>query len=118
MPFDVLRRILDPLRGGIVTSAYPAAAPLLQPATRRLPVVDAARCERDGACAAACPTAAITLAPASWSIDAGRCVFCDACVDACPAGAIGSLTGIVPVARDPGGMVLTIELGVAPEGQA
>ncbi len=83
MPLDVVRRLLTPLREPIVTSRYPDAQPLLQEATRGLPEVDPARCERDGACVTACPTRAIELRDGGWSIDAGRCVFCGLCADAC-----------------------------------
>jgi formate hydrogenlyase subunit 6/NADH:ubiquinone oxidoreductase subunit I len=88
MPLDVLRRLLTPLRQPVVTSRYPDAPPRLQPASHGLPELDPARCERDGACVATCPTAALRLADAAWSIDAGRCVFCSACAIACPHGAI------------------------------
>ncbi len=102
MPLDVLRRILDPLRTDIVTSRYPAEPALLQPATRRLPVVDAERCDRDAACVGACPTGAITMINGVWSVDAGRCVLCDACADACPTGAIGHLAAPAPAYRPDG----------------
>jgi len=85
---SILDRLLRPLRTGIVTSRYPAEPPLLQPATRQLPLLDARRCTRDGACVPACPTAAITLAADAWIVDAGRCVFCGACARACPEDAI------------------------------
>ena len=88
MPFDVVRRILAPLREPIVTSRYPAMPAFLQAATRGLPVVDPARCERDATCVAACPTGAIEVGDAGWSIDAGRCVFCGLCADTCRPGAI------------------------------
>jgi formate hydrogenlyase subunit 6/NADH:ubiquinone oxidoreductase subunit I len=88
MPLDVVRRLLAPLREPIVTSRYPDTPPRLQEATRGLPEVDPARCERDGACVKVCPTGAINLAEIGWSIDAGLCVFCGLCADACRPGAI------------------------------
>ena len=88
MPLDIVRRLLTPLRDPVATSRYPAAPPLLQPATRGLPEIDPALCGRDGACARVCPTGAIEVGRTSWSIDAGRCVFCAECVAACPNGAI------------------------------
>ncbi len=42
----------------------------------------------DPPCARACPTGAITLEPASWTVDAGRCILCAACEAACPRDAI------------------------------
>jgi Ni,Fe-hydrogenase III small subunit/NAD-dependent dihydropyrimidine dehydrogenase PreA subunit len=103
MPLDVIRRILTPLGSPIVTSRYPEAPALLPAAARRLPMVDAARCDRNAACVTACPTGAITLtAEAGWSVDAGKCVLCDACADACPAGAISSLDGPAPAYKPAG----------------
>jgi formate hydrogenlyase subunit 6/NADH:ubiquinone oxidoreductase subunit I len=88
MPLDVVRRLLKPLREPVVTSRYPDAPPLLQPAVRGLPEVDPGRCERTAACVDACPTGAIFLAETGWSVDTGSCVFCSACALACPSGAI------------------------------
>jgi len=99
MPLDVFRRILDPLLADIVTSRYPAEPAVLQPAARRLPVVDSTRCDRNAACVGVCPTGAITLNDGTWAVDAGRCVLCDACLEACPAGAITHLDAPAPVFR-------------------
>ena len=88
MPMDVLDRILRPLRRGLVTSRYPDAPPELSPASRGLPELDLARCDDNAACAAACPTGAIRVAPGTWSLDAGACIFCTACARACPTAAI------------------------------
>jgi formate hydrogenlyase subunit 6/NADH:ubiquinone oxidoreductase subunit I len=114
MPLDVLRRVLDPLRKPVVTSRYPAEAPPLPPASRGLPVVDPARCDRNGECVAVCPTAAILVERATWTIDAGRCVLCGACMDACPAGAITMPPGAIPVARTREPLVVTAPLEAAP----
>ena len=88
MTMDVLDRILRPLRRGPVTSRYPDSPPVLQPAARGLPELDAARCDGNGACVTACPTGAIRLDPATWSLDAGACIFCGACARACEPQAI------------------------------
>lgn len=85
---DLRERLLRPLVRGPVTARHPAAAPVLAPAARGLPVVDPARCDASGACVATCPTGAITLDEGTWRLDLGRCVFCAACADACPRGAI------------------------------
>jgi Ni,Fe-hydrogenase III small subunit/NAD-dependent dihydropyrimidine dehydrogenase PreA subunit len=102
MPLDVIRRILTPLGSPIVTSRYPASPALVAPAARRLPVVDAARCDRNASCVTACPTGAITLAADGWTVDPGKCVFCDACLDACPAGAISHADMPAPAYRPAG----------------
>lgn len=88
MPLDVVRRLLTPLRNPVATSRYPAAPPLLQPATRGLPEINPVLCGRDAACARVCPTGAIEVGSASWSVDAGLCIFCGACALACPNDAI------------------------------
>jgi formate hydrogenlyase subunit 6/NADH:ubiquinone oxidoreductase subunit I len=104
---SILDRLVRPLRTGVVTSRYPAEPPLLQDATRQLPVVDRARCTSDGACVEVCPTAAIRLGQSAWQVDAGRCVFCGACARACPEGAIAMRGGVTLAATSPAGLVHT-----------
>jgi len=110
MPLDVVRRRLLPLRERVVTSRYPAEPPLLQSGSHGLPEVDPARCNRDGACITACPTSAISVADATWSIDAGRCVFCSACALACPEGAIRMGARVELAARQRDGLVVVTQL--------
>ena len=102
MPMDALDRILRPLRRGPVTSRYPDMPPEVAPAARGLPVLDAGRCDGTAACADACPTGAITVAPGTWSLDAGACVFCAACARACPTAAIalGALVELAATERE------------------
>ena len=88
MPMDLLERFLRPLRGRPLTRRYPDEAVTLPPAARGLPEVDPGRCDASAACVAVCPTGAIALGPASWTVDAGRCVFCGDCAIACPQDAI------------------------------
>ncbi len=102
---SILDRLLRPLATGVVTSRYPAEPPLLQPATRQLPVVAAERCTRDASCVTACPTGAITVAADAWTLDAGRCVFCGACARACPADAIRLDGGVTLAATSPVGLI-------------
>jgi Ni,Fe-hydrogenase III small subunit/NAD-dependent dihydropyrimidine dehydrogenase PreA subunit len=71
------------------TIAYPdGPAPALPDRFRGRPVFDPTRCP-DGchACAAACPTDAISL-EGGPKLDLGRCLFCAGCQEACPAGAV------------------------------
>lgn len=88
MPTDLLDRFLEPLRGRPLTRRYPEESAILAPALRGLPELDAARCDSSAACVEVCPTRAIALDGASWTVDAGRCVFCGACEIACPRDAI------------------------------
>lgn len=88
MPFDVVDRILRPLRSRPVTSRYPDEPPELPLSARGLPELDVARCVGSGACVDACPTGAIQLSGSVWSLNAGACVFCGACARACPRDAI------------------------------
>jgi len=68
---------------GIATKNYPAE-PYLPPAgSMGEPSVEMALCDLCGACAAACPANAISVA-GSVEISLGQCVFCEACCDACP----------------------------------
>jgi hydrogenase-4 component H len=76
---------------GIATKNYPAE-PYLPPAgSMGEPSVEMTLCDFCGACAAACPSNAITVA-GSVEISLGRCVFCGACCEACPRRAI-QMTG-------------------------
>jgi len=104
---DLRERLLRPLFRGPLSARHPAVAPVLPTAARGLPVVDAARCDATGACIAACPTSAITLAAGAWRLDLGRCVFCAACADACPRDAI-ALTGRVELATRHRAAIVTV----------
>ncbi len=85
----MLKAILERLRQGHRTLAYPDGAPPLPERFRGLPVLDAARCP-DGcrSCADACPTGALIPGQGSVKLDLGRCLFCAECEQACPEGAV------------------------------
>ena len=88
MPLTALDRILRPLRLGPSRDAYPGTPPHVAPATRGLPELDPDRCDGRASCVEVCPTGAIGLTDAAWTLDAGACTFCGACARACPTGAI------------------------------
>lgn len=87
----VIDTIAHRLKRGCETMAFPKGpAPALPDRHGGALRVDAGKC-LDGcaACAAVCPTEAITRRPnQAVTLDLGRCVFCAECVKACPAGAV------------------------------
>jgi MinD superfamily P-loop ATPase len=60
-----------------------------RPVERLIPQVDAALCERCGACQDACQFGAIISTPASVQVFEKLCKSCGACIAACPQRAIG-----------------------------
>lgn len=80
--------LLERLKQGYRTTAYPQEAPQLPDRFRGLPKLDPAKCP-DGcrSCLEACPTDALSAA-GGLTLDLGRCVFCTECTAACPEGAI------------------------------
>ena len=98
MPLDVFDRILRPLRLGPVTSHYPDAPPDLPPAPAACPswTRPGATATRP---ASRLPDRCDPGAPGTWSLDAGACIFCGACARACPTAAI-ALGGRIELAVD------------------
>ncbi len=88
MPFDVLDRLLRPLRSKALPRRYPDAPPEMPAPARGRPELDPRRCDASAACVNACPTGAILVDGATWRLDLGACIFCGACARACPRGAI------------------------------
>jgi len=90
----MIQHIIARLRQGHRTLAFPQRQPELPDRYPGRPEINpalCADCETRGACVAACPVGAITLAdPQSGglSLDLGRCLFCTQCAAACPRGAI------------------------------
>jgi Ni,Fe-hydrogenase III small subunit/ferredoxin len=80
--------ILERLRQGHRTSAYPQVDPPLPDRFLGLPVLDETLCpEGCRQCADVCPTDALTV-NGQVQLDLGRCTTCAACVHACPTGGI------------------------------
>ena len=86
----VLDTLTHRLKRGCETMAYPQGpAPALPDRHGGALRVDATKCPAGcRACAAVCPTEAITAAGQPLALDLGRCIFCTDCIAACPAGAI------------------------------
>lgn len=62
------------------------------------PVFDPGRCDLNGACAAACPVAAIRVTD-TFRLDRAACVSCARCIEACPTGALAHGISLAPPAR-------------------
>jgi len=58
------------------------------------PEIDAARCERCGACVEMCSVGAITLEPKP-SVDGSKCLSCFCCHEVCPSGAVIERFGLM-----------------------
>ena len=85
----MLRECVERMRQGYRTTPYPKGEPVLPDRFRGKPVIDGSACAPDcRACAAACPTTAITGDGSALALDMGRCLFCADCVAACPVGAL------------------------------
>ncbi|HNW93714.1 MAG TPA: 4Fe-4S binding protein, partial [bacterium] len=87
------------------TVAFPDGEPVLPDRFRGRPVIDQARCDNCGACAAVCPTAAVAAAPGATAINLGRCLFCGECAAACPRQAISFSRDYALAARARGALV-------------
>src|SRR5208283_275377 len=80
--------LLNRLRQGKRTLAFPETDLVLPERFRGLPTIDQSKCPSDCTiCANACPTDAITK-DQGFRLDLGRCLFCPECSRACPEGAI------------------------------
>lgn len=88
----MLHILIERLRQGRRTVAFPKALPPLPPRYRGLPVLSDGPCA-DGcaSCAGVCPTGALGADDNGLFLDLGRCILCGTCVTACPAGR-GKLT--------------------------
>jgi Ni,Fe-hydrogenase III small subunit/formate hydrogenlyase subunit 6/NADH:ubiquinone oxidoreductase subunit I len=104
----MLRALLARARQGHRTAAFPDQEPILPERFRGRPELDPTRCpEGCQACAEACPTGAIAVAPGTMTLDMGRCLFCVDCVRACPEGAVAFTRDYRLAARERDALVVT-----------
>jgi Ni,Fe-hydrogenase III small subunit/ferredoxin len=103
----MFKTLLTRARQGYRTGPYPAHDPILPPAFRGRPEIDAARCASGcTACIEACPTQALRASDNGLELDLGRCIFCAACREACPEGAISLTKDWRLAASRPGELVV------------
>ena len=85
----MLNILLERLRQGRRTVAFPRELPPLPPRYRGLPVLSDGPCAADCAsCAGLCPTGALGADAKGLFLDLGRCIFCGTCAGACPGGRV------------------------------
>ena len=85
----MLNILLERLRQGHRTIAFPASLPPLPPRYRGLPVLSAGPCAPGcGSCAGVCPSRALGADADGLYLDLGRCILCGACAGACPGGRV------------------------------
>jgi Ni,Fe-hydrogenase III small subunit/Pyruvate/2-oxoacid:ferredoxin oxidoreductase delta subunit len=85
-----MKALIERVRQGYRTHAFPDAQPVLPEHFRGRPVVAEGACKAGcRECVGVCPTEAIGVKNRRASIDMGRCIFCADCVAACPKGLLG-----------------------------
>lgn len=85
----MLRILKRALSAGVVTNAYPAVVGEPPEGFLGKPAIEFTRCTACPACAASCPTGAISWTSETpdqgvLSIDYGQCIFCGECERQCP----------------------------------
>ncbi len=115
----MFKAMIERLRQGNRTLAYPKGTPDLPDRFRGRPAIDLAKCpEGCRECADACPTDAISILEGKARIDLGRCLFCTDCVEACSDGAVSYSSDHRLAVRNREDLVVEGELRLARELEA
>lgn len=116
----MLRIILNALRTGRVTEPEAMLEAPAPAGSRGRPALNAARCDGDAACAAVCPSAAISFGPIQaeqrrlLTLDYGACVFCGRCAQVCGPAALTITTDYAMAVLRRADLVLHAEVQTAP----
>ncbi|HEY8287061.1 MAG TPA: 4Fe-4S dicluster domain-containing protein [Chloroflexota bacterium] len=114
----MFRIIMAALRQGRTTERLEDLAGPAPATTRGRPALDADRCDGDAACAAACPTTALTMGPPEadgrriLTLDYGACIFCGRCAAACAQGALSMTTDYTMAVRKREDLVLSARVPI------
>lgn len=85
----MLNILLERLRQGHRTIAFPKGLPALPARYRGLPILTDGPCAPGCvSCAGACPSGALGADAAGLYLDLGRCILCGNCAGACPGGRV------------------------------
>lgn len=102
-----MKALIERLRQGYRTHAFPNVQPVLPERFCGRPVVADGACMAGcKACVGVCPTEAIQVKNRHAGIDLGRCVFCAGCVAACPKGLLSFSQDYRLAARTRDGLVV------------
>lgn len=107
-----MKALIERLRQGYRTHAFPKVPPVLPERFRGRPVIAAHACKAGcKACVSACPADAVMVKNRHAAIDMGRCIFCAECAAACPEGLIAFSREHSLAARTRGGLHVAADTG-------
>ena len=103
----MIKALIERIRQGSRTIAYPGQTPVLPERFLGRPVIDRSRCaEGCRECVECCPTGAVLADDGGMAIDLGRCLFCGECMMSCPRGTITFTRDFRLASREKGGLIV------------